>query len=120
VETKLYEDLKFCWKAGYKLNQIKEYCNTTLSIDELQTEFKIMWENELQCWKLVKVMDELSIEDQRRIVTIPSSIRYISGTFITLEAARSKRTLIDKRKQQIADCFGVPRELLGVGDDNNQ
>jgi len=59
METKLYEDLKFCWKAGYKLNQIKEYCNTTLSIDELQTEFKIMWENELQAWKLVKVLDDM-------------------------------------------------------------
>jgi len=120
VETKLYEDLKFCWKAGYKLNQIKEYCNTTLSIDELQTEFKVMWENELQTWKLVKVLDEISAEDQRRIVSIPDSLKDISGTFITLEASRSKRKLMDKRKQKIADCFGEPRELLGVGDDNPQ
>ena len=83
METKLYEDLKFCWKAGYKLNQIKEYCNTTLSIDELQTEFKIMWENELQCLKLVKVIDTMELH-----------------------------------KQNIAGCFVVPKELLGVGDDN--
>ena len=48
MEIKLYEDLKFCWRVGYKLNQIKDYCNTPLSIEELQVEFKKMWENELQ------------------------------------------------------------------------
>jgi len=92
VETKLYEDLKFCWKAGYKLNQIKEYCNTTLSIDELQTEFKIMWENELQCLKLVKVLDEISAEDQRNGLYRAWDKAASEGSDYTVEATYNPNT----------------------------
>lgn len=53
MDNKLYEDLKHCWKMGYKLPKIKEYCDTDYSIDELQALFMEMWEAELDkiYWK---------------------------------------------------------------------
>lgn len=112
METKLYEDLKFCWKAGYKLKQIKEYCNTHLSIEELQTEFKIMWANELQAWKRINVLEELGVEDQcngfyehpiaRRIAVIPDFLED-TDNFITRVAARNKRGLLGGTGERITD-----------------
>lgn len=48
MDTKLYGDLKHCWKMGYKLPKIKEYCETDYSLDDLQELFMEMWENELE------------------------------------------------------------------------
>lgn len=48
MDTKLYGDLKHCWKMGYKLPKIKEYCETDYSLDELQELFMEMWESELE------------------------------------------------------------------------
>ena len=47
MDKELYDGLKHCWKAGYKLPKIKEYLNTDYSIEDLQELFMEMWENEL-------------------------------------------------------------------------
>lgn len=47
MDKSLYDGLKHCWKAGYKLPKIKEYLNTDYSIEDLQELFMEMRENEL-------------------------------------------------------------------------
>lgn len=56
MDTELYTKLKHCWKKGYKLPKIKEYCETDYSLDDLQELFMEMWENELEAYKYVKAM----------------------------------------------------------------
>lgn len=47
MDNKLYNQLKHCWKMGYKLPKIKEYCDTDYSLEDLQEFFYEMWDNEL-------------------------------------------------------------------------
>jgi hypothetical protein len=47
MDSELYEGLRHCWLAGYKLPKIKEYLETDYSIEDLQELFMEMWENEL-------------------------------------------------------------------------
>lgn len=59
MDTKLYEDLKHCWKMGYKLPKIKEYCETDYSLDDLQELFMEMWESELEAYSYKQECDRV-------------------------------------------------------------
>lgn len=56
MNAELYTKLKHCWKMGYKLPKIKEYCETDYSLDDLQELFMEMWESELEAYKYVNGM----------------------------------------------------------------
>lgn len=48
LDTILYNNLKFCWREGYKLTKIKEYLDTDMSLESIQSAFMVMWECELK------------------------------------------------------------------------
>lgn len=48
LDTILYNNLKFCWREGYKLTKIKEYLDTDISLEDIQSAFMVMWECELK------------------------------------------------------------------------
>lgn len=59
MNAELYTKLKHCWKMGYKLPKIKEYCETDYSLDDLQELFMEMWENELEAYTYKQECDRV-------------------------------------------------------------
>lgn len=59
MNTELYTKLKHCWKMGYKLPKIKEYCETDYSLDDLQELFMEMWKNELKAYSYKQECDRV-------------------------------------------------------------
>lgn len=68
MNTELYTKLKHCWKMGYKLPKIKEYCETDYSLDDLQELFMEMWESELEAYTYKQECDRVLLSRMNSIL----------------------------------------------------
>lgn len=128
MNAELYTKLKHCWKMGYKLPKIKEYCETDYSLDDLQELFMEMWENELNAYKYKQECDRvlLSRGNNTAVATKLTPEGELYKWLDTLVSEDQLSGLYDEPKykgytpDQIADIanytyltMGLPENLLG-------
>jgi hypothetical protein len=128
MNTELYTKLEHCWKMGYKLPKIKEYCETDYSLDDLQELFMGMWENELEAYSYKKECDRvlLSRGNNTAMATKLTSEGELHKWLDTLVSEDQLSGLYDELRckdytpDQIADIanyvylqMGLPENLLG-------
>lgn len=128
MNTELYTKLKHCWKMGYKLPKIKEYCETDYSLDDLQELFMEMWENELEAYAYKQECDRvlLSRVNTAALATKLTNEDDVSKWLNDLVAEDQLSGLYDEPRykdytpDQIADianyvylAMGLPENLLG-------